>query len=669
MPNNFDKIALDSDVIIQQLSDGYVEIDLMGFILNYNSAAEQIFDGKTRVLRGKNFARLFEESSEKNYIKQFKKLLVDGNVDKFKATIIGENNSIKHVELSASITYYQDKPHRVFNIIRDVTENYNKQRETEILAERLLMSETAANLGCFEYVMGTEQKWWSKQMYEIYEIDAALGVPPDDFITEICHPDDKDMLWNQLEGVNKRYENYNIIHRVITKNGNLKWLSKKGNFKTSEVGNHVFFGTVQDVTNLYLEKEANKINQILIETVNNANQLLISEGDPKVVLQKCCTYLAKETKTTTVYIYKKISQLNDSDYDLVVHSELEKRGNKARNVVKQFFNQVGVNKWQEMMRKDVILDSNQLKFKEAERSFITKLGIKSILLIPIHLEDRYYGFMGFDNHQTNKIWSKTEKEILASFARKLGFFMQRADFLINLEENLISQQKQNLELLKINKEIDNFVYATFHDLRAPITNMQGLINLNQISNANPQELLNKMGGLVGKLYWIVNQIGDYAKNMRMPIRIQKGNADLILELVKNCINQCKFVNSTSISFNCNGNYYAITDFERLHIILLNLLQNAITFSQSALKPKVEINIDIRKDEIQFCVCNNGDFIKEENLERIFEMFTTASNHSQGGGMGLYITKETLNLLNGTIKVISQPELTTFTVILPNGSEN
>ena len=74
MPNNFDKIALDSDVIIQQLSDGYVEIDLMGFILNYNSAAEQIFDGKTRVLRGKNFARLFEESSEKNYIKQSRQL-------------------------------------------------------------------------------------------------------------------------------------------------------------------------------------------------------------------------------------------------------------------------------------------------------------------------------------------------------------------------------------------------------------------------------------------------------------------------------------------------------------------------------------------------------------------------------------------------------------------
>ena len=100
------------------------------------------------------------------------------------------------------------------------------------------------------------------------------------------------------------------------------------------------------------------------------------------------------------------------------------------------------------------------------------------------------------------------------------------------ENNLKRQQEQNKELLKRNDEIDNFVYATFHDLRAPITNMLGLLDVSSQKEGTEKIVLDKMEFMVNKLYGIVNEIGEYAKNIRLPLEYEAITFDQIVTMLK-----------------------------------------------------------------------------------------------------------------------------------------
>ena len=94
-------------------------------------------------------------------------------------------------------------------------------------------------------------RWWSKQMFEIYECQELEEVPEEGFVNSICHPEDLERFQVHFNEVTEHRTPYNIIHRVITKSGIVKYLQKKGEYKSNSLGEEIFFGTVQDVTDLY----------------------------------------------------------------------------------------------------------------------------------------------------------------------------------------------------------------------------------------------------------------------------------------------------------------------------------------------------------------------------------------------------------------------------------
>ena len=98
----------------------------------------------------------------------------------------------------------------------------------------------------------------------------------------------------------------------------------------------------------------------------------------------------------------------------------------------------------------------------------------------------------------------------------------------------------------------------------------------------------------------------------------------------------------------------------------NLISNAIKYSDPEKEvTKIEINVFKENDLYKIVVKDNGIGITEEILPRIFEMFF-GTNHNIGSGLGLYITMEAVQILNGTITASSKiKEGTIFTITLPN----
>ncbi|MBS1977476.1 MAG: HAMP domain-containing histidine kinase [Bacteroidetes bacterium] len=114
----------------------------------------------------------------------------------------------------------------------------------------------------------------------------------------------------------------------------------------------------------------------------------------------------------------------------------------------------------------------------------------------------------------------------------------------------------------------------------------------------------------------------------------------------------------------------VTDKRRLKIILSNLISNALKYARKGNLHQVQVSYWKDPDKWWLKVSDNGTGIPEEYRPRIFDMFFRASNQSEGSGLGLYIVKESLEKLNGTIYMESRVGSgSSFTIGLPVVQDN
>ncbi len=227
-------------------------------------------------------------------------------------------------------------------------------------------------------------------------------------------------------------------------------------------------------------------------------------------------------------------------------------------------------------------------------------------------------------------------------------------------------EQKNLELITVNKELDRFVYSASHDLRSPITSLKGLIEI-AISEEDPEELknyLNLMNQSLTRQDQFISDIIDYSRNKRLDPHNEVINLDEAIDEVIAQHKHIKEVNEIKIHKQIAVNE-VYTDGLRLKIILNNLVSNAIKYSDKQKNSKfIKIKTAKVDNHLKIEVADNGIGIKEDALDKVFDMFF-ATNTNLGSGLGLYITKEAVENLNGMISVNSIIDKgTTFLVTIP-----
>lgn len=234
-------------------------------------------------------------------------------------------------------------------------------------------------------------------------------------------------------------------------------------------------------------------------------------------------------------------------------------------------------------------------------------------------------------------------------------------------------EQKNDELLKLNKELDRFVYSTSHDLRAPLVSMMGLITVMRLSKS-PQEqelYLSHMETSIKKLENFIEDIIHYSQNARADVDIKQID---VKKMVEASFEHFKYApNSPKIDMRviCRREGMLFSDPTRLNIILNNLISNAINYADlSKPDPFIRVEITYRKEEVSLCVKDNGIGIADHSKDRIFEMFYRGTKKSKGSGIGLYIVKETVDKLEGRITMESIEQVgTSFCIHLPNKKES
>lgn len=239
------------------------------------------------------------------------------------------------------------------------------------------------------------------------------------------------------------------------------------------------------------------------------------------------------------------------------------------------------------------------------------------------------------------------------------------------KDDLLSQR--NRELSKVNEQIDRFLYSASHDLRAPVSSMIGLIQLIDLEFGKDHKLVVQLEMLrecVVKLEGIIDGINSYSLNSRKrrpsePFDVEQCLGEVIDELrtLEN-FDKISFV----INHHCELPFYS--DKERIKVVLKNVVSNAIVYQDPGKKInfiRIETHCSSQKMTVE--ISDNGIGIAQPYLDKVFGMFYRATTEPEGTGMGLYIAKEAMWHIEGTIRLDSVlNQGTVVSIEIPNDSK-
>ncbi|GAL85973.1 phytochrome-like protein cph1 [Sporocytophaga myxococcoides] len=232
---------------------------------------------------------------------------------------------------------------------------------------------------------------------------------------------------------------------------------------------------------------------------------------------------------------------------------------------------------------------------------------------------------------------------------------------IGIQTDIDDKKRSEEKLKQQNEDLDNFIYMVSHDLKAPVSNIEGLVSV--MHGLLDEKNINKEG-ITDILKMIESSIGKFRNNLFELIEIAKSqktstenSEDIYLA---NILKEVKAMLEEPIK-----KYNAIIkeDFseiptikfakKNLQSILHNLISNAIKYHSPNRIPEIFINTRLEENYIVLSVKDNGLGLEKEQADKIFSEFKRLHKDVEGSGVGLYLVKRIITNSGGKIEVESE----------------
>ena len=207
----------------------------------------------------------------------------------------------------------------------------------------------------------------------------------------------------------------------------------------------------------------------------------------------------------------------------------------------------------------------------------------------------------------------------------------------------------------------NFISNVSHELKTPLTNIKGyLIALEDAPDPMKEKFLNVIKNNVEKLENIVVDFLNISKIESSNIlNITQVSIEKIKNNIESTMGMILKKKNASIEYEievADENNYIRADFDKITMILKNLIENGIIYNKSE-TPKIKIKITEEQDRYNFLVSDNGIGIPTDEQYKIFERFyrvdRARTSNLGGTGLGLAIVKSLVEKYGGKISVISE----------------
>lgn len=216
-----------------------------------------------------------------------------------------------------------------------------------------------------------------------------------------------------------------------------------------------------------------------------------------------------------------------------------------------------------------------------------------------------------------------------------------------------SLDNSNKSLLRINADLNNFVFGASHDLNAPIMNIEMLLEIlnDKLDTQDPEVM--KLSGMMNKAVTnfkaIIKDLANvgYLESEDMDDSLESFPA--IFEEIKETLSEK--IKLSKVVFHTSFRKKEVRFAKKnLRSVMLNLITNALKFSSPDRIPEVSIKTEKKDGFIVLTIADNGIGISNEEIDHIFKKYKRVSEATEGTGIGLYLIRKIVNASGGKIEV-------------------
>jgi PAS domain S-box-containing protein len=508
---------------------------------------------------------------------------------------------------------------RATNLIGVLIENRNAVEETESAKERYDIVAKATSDTIWDWKIEKDTFLWNKGIQGVFGYKREDIGKTSRWWFDRIHPEDSIKMSVKLYSfLEQKTEKWQDEYRFACADGSYKYVFDRGFLVKDGNGKAIrMIGAMQDITKQKEEEQRLKLLETVITQTKDS--VIITEAD------KTSNSIPK-----IVFVNPAFSQMT---------------GYKATEVIGK---SPSIFMGRKSIAGEITKLSEALKFKK-EFKFETLNHKKNgddywvnFSMIPItNKEGQHSHWISIQRDITDE--KRQEKE----------------------KEQLIRELTQN------NKDLKQFSYITSHNLRAPLSNLTGLLNLMEdipVENSELKEILN---GFSKSTHLLNETINDLVKVVIIKDNpsIQKEEV-LIQDVFENVFNQLSFLismNKPIIKIELAKVSILNINKAYLESILLNLLTNAIKYRAPTRQLKIFVSSKEVGNNIILVFKDNGIGIDmERNADKIFGLYQRFHNYPDSKGLGLYLVKSQVETMGGTITVQSEVNKgTTFTLTFKN----
>jgi C4-dicarboxylate-specific signal transduction histidine kinase len=339
-----------------------------------------------------------------------------------------------------------------------------------------------------------------------------------------------------------------------------------------------------------------------------------------------------------------------------------------------------------------------------EKDILMLQGIKSVLVLPIIIQNRLSGFVGFDNVHAKSNWTESDRVILGIAAEFFSNIFNRKryekhiatsnkelnDALLNLKiaQNQLIQQEQMAAVGQlaagIAHEINNpltFVLSNHQMLTLYLKELIEMIDSQPACNLDDEQkshydfLKNDIMDVFEDMNLGIERVTKIVEGLKSFSRMDQSDVFDAYDLNDNIKHTLTIINSriksaAALTLDLEEDLPIIyANGSKINQVILNIIVNAIDAIEeknSIESGALEICTKLVHDEVALIISDNGIGMSPETIQKLFNPFYTTKPIGKGTGLGMSITHEIIkNLHHGRIEVASQRQLgTTISIFLP-----
>jgi PAS domain S-box-containing protein len=606
------------DYILKYANDTILLIDNDLKIIEANDRAIEIYGYTRDELIGMKIMKLRPPYMYAQLEEQIK-ILNEKSYTRYETIHICKDGTTFPTEISArlveieGVKYYQ-------SIGRDITERRKIEGSLKALLERFNLATKAAKLAVWDWDIANDHLIWDERVYELFGVKRGDLPPVYASWLKIIHPDDLEDANNEIEKALKGEKEYDTEFRILNPDRSIRYIKAYGQVVRDEEDKPTrMIGINYDITEQkQAEIQIEESNSLLLATLEStADGILVVDLNGKIV-----------------QVNRKFTEMWEIPEEIISSRDDE----KALSFVRDHLGEP-----------DSFLENVRYLYDNPESVSFDLLDFKDGRTF-----ERYSQPQKIANEIVGRVWSFRD-------------ITQRK----TAEEQLISAKDKAEESDRLKTA---FLHNISHEIRTPMNAIIGFTSLLDEQDLQPE--IRKQ--YIDIIYQSSNQLLSIISDIVDISNIETGQTKVSLSqvnintLIRNLYEEYSIraaQQDLSIHYKlCLNDNEAVleTDGTKLLQILSNLLNNSLKFTQ---KGKIEFGYALKKDSVEFMVCDTGIGISKDKQSKIFDRFyqveSSTSRQYSGTGLGLSICRAYAVLLGGSIRLESEPGAgSTFYLSLP-----